>query len=89
MKKHTVILAFYLTLAGCATVPDDQPKTPPLANGKWVEINPADFVPPKARAFIKVEEVELQHIENNKQSDIQDSQDLPDVADSASKGVDE
>lgn len=87
MKKHAVILAFYLTLAGCATVPDDQPKTPPLANGKWVEINPVDFVPPKARAFIKVEEVELQHTEDNKQSAIQEFQDSSEVV--TSEGVDE
>ena len=60
-KVFLVILSVAMAmLSGCAS----NKNQPVLVkkNQKWIQINPDDFVPPKAKAFIKVTEVDLENM---------------------------
>lgn len=60
MSKIFVIACLMLGVVGCANQPI--PKNPPLipyAQKNWVVVNADDFVPPKAKTYVKVEEIDL------------------------------
>lgn len=60
MSKIFVIAMLSLGVVGCAS--QTVPKNPPLvpySQKNWVAVNASDFVPPKAKTYVKVEEIDL------------------------------
>lgn len=60
MRHFIVGLSVVGVLTGCVSQP--LPKNPPLipyTKKDWVAVNAYDFVPPKAKTYIKVQEIEL------------------------------
>lgn len=53
-----VLVATLSALTGCASQP--LPKNPPIVpytQKQWVAVNADDFVPPKAKTYVKVQEI--------------------------------
>lgn len=60
MSKYFSVVLLALTMAGC--VSQTVPKNPPLVSysqKNWVAVNANDFVPPNAKTYVKVEQIDL------------------------------
>lgn len=63
MSKSFMISFLILGVVGCThqTVPKKPPLVP-YAQKSWVAVNSSDFIPPKAKAYIKIEEIDLEQV---------------------------
>lgn len=60
MSKYFSVVLLALSVAGC--VSQTVPKNPPLVSysqRNWVAVNANDFVPPNAKTYVKVEQIDL------------------------------
>ncbi len=63
MSKIFVIAMLSLGVVGCAS--QTVPKNPPLvpySQKNWVAVNANDFIPPKAKTYVKVQEIDLEQV---------------------------
>lgn len=59
MRNFIVGLSAVWLLSGCTTQPvANNPPQVPYTQKQWVAVNADDFVPPKAKTYVKVQEIE-------------------------------
>ena len=63
MKTKIMFLGVILVLSSCTT--QKVAKKPPLVpydKKTWIEVNSTDFIPPNAKTYIKIEEIDLEQV---------------------------
>lgn len=63
MSKSFIISFLIFGVVGCThqTV-SKKPPLVPYNQKQWMAVNATDFIPPKAKAYIKIEEIDLEQV---------------------------